>query len=149
MLAFRGLNLSATLETSRHNITRDFFQPLLSTALQYDRGVGYFSSGWLRINAEGMAEFAAHGGRARWITSPILDPKELNEYQDLSLKIARLINNDDIDAEEALEMLLIKRARLLNTAQGKLTALSAVLRSLKRIDHALFYCAPEQMDGSL
>jgi len=71
---------------------------------------------------------------------------ELSEYQELSHKIARLMNSDYTDAQEALEMLLIKRARLLNTAQGKLAALSAILRSLKRVDHALFYCAPEQID---
>ncbi len=40
--------------------------------MMYDRGVGYFSSGWLRVAAKGMAEFAANGGHARWITSPIL-----------------------------------------------------------------------------
>lgn len=74
-----------------------------------------------------------------------LTDTELSEYQELSHKIARLMNSDDLDVEEALEMLLIKRARLLNTAQGKLTALSAVLTSLQRLDHALFYCAPEQM----
>jgi superfamily II DNA or RNA helicase len=41
--------------------------------VKYDRGVGFFSSGWLRIAAKGMAEFAENGGHARWVTSPILD----------------------------------------------------------------------------
>mgnify|MGYP000125223841 CR=1 FL=1 len=76
MASLRSLNLPATFETSRHDITRAFFLPLLATATQYDRGVGYFSSGWLRINAEGLAEFASHGGKARWITSPILDQQD-------------------------------------------------------------------------
>lgn len=73
MASLRSINLPPTLETSRHDVTRDFFHPLLATATRYDRGVGYFSSGWLRINATGMAAFAANGGQARWITSPILD----------------------------------------------------------------------------
>src|SRR5687767_2427167 len=60
------------LDTSRADIVREFFAPALVTSTYYDRGVGYFSSGWLRINAAGMAAFAANGGRARWITSPIL-----------------------------------------------------------------------------
>ncbi len=40
--------------------------------MYYDRGVGFFSSGWIRLAAEGLAKFAANGGRARWVTSPIL-----------------------------------------------------------------------------
>lgn len=69
---FRNLQLPATLETSRHNISSEFFGPLLSNATRYDRGVGFFSSSWLRINTAGMATFATNGGQARWITSPIL-----------------------------------------------------------------------------
>ena len=70
--SFSSLDLPLMLETSRHDITREFFTPLLARASQYDRGVGFFSSGWLRLNALGMAAFAANNGRARWITSPIL-----------------------------------------------------------------------------
>jgi len=76
MASLRSLNLPLTLETSRHDLTREFFTPLLATATRYDRGVGFFSSGWLRINAAGMADFASRGGRARWITSPSLDQQD-------------------------------------------------------------------------
>ena len=63
---------SYTLDTSSHDIVGDFFVPMLQNATRYDRGVGYFSSGWLRATAQGMVAFAANGGHARWITSPIL-----------------------------------------------------------------------------
>jgi len=72
MPILRNLPFPTTLETSRHNIGNEFFAPLLANAIRYDRGVGFFSSSWLRINAAGMAAFAANGGQARWITSPIL-----------------------------------------------------------------------------
>jgi hypothetical protein len=81
MLSLRSLNLPATLETSSHNLVKDFFTPVLTCAQRYDRGVGFFSSAWLRINAHGMLAFAAHGGRARWITSPILDPTDWEALQ--------------------------------------------------------------------
>ena len=64
------------MDTSSHNLVRGFFEPVLSCARRYDRGVGFFSSSWLRINAQGMVAFAANGGRARWVTSPILDPAD-------------------------------------------------------------------------
>jgi superfamily II DNA or RNA helicase len=64
------------MDTSRNDLTEDFFKPLLAASCRYDRGVGFFSSAWLRVNASGMVAFAANGGHARWITSPILAPKD-------------------------------------------------------------------------
>lgn len=66
------LDLPSFLDTSSSDLIDDFFVPLLVHATRYDRGVGYFSSGWLRMAAKGMAQFAANGGQARWVTSPIL-----------------------------------------------------------------------------
>lgn len=76
MKSFPDLNLPMMMDTSTHDLTSMFFTPLLSSSLRYDRGVGYFSSGWLRINCNGMVVFAANTGRARWVTSPILDEED-------------------------------------------------------------------------
>ncbi len=72
----RKHNSSRGFESSSDSITAAFFGPALSDSLLYDRGVGYFSSGWLRLAATGMAAFAANGGRARWVTSPILSESD-------------------------------------------------------------------------
>jgi hypothetical protein len=72
----RSLSLPAFMDTSSHSLVRGFFEPVLTCSHHYDRGVGFFSSSWLRINAQGMVAFAANGGRARWVTSPILDPAD-------------------------------------------------------------------------
>jgi superfamily II DNA or RNA helicase len=77
-LNFRQLNIPSGLNTSDHNLSVDFFVPLLSAATAYDRGVGYFSSGWLRINSAGLVDFCKNGGKARWITSPILSEADWN-----------------------------------------------------------------------
>src|SRR5947209_634996 len=73
MKSLKDLNNVSVMDTSNHDLTREFFTPLLSNSIRYDRGVGFFSSSWLRINSYGMVAFANHGGRARWVTSPILD----------------------------------------------------------------------------
>lgn len=62
--------------TSEHGLINEFFVPALSASVAYDRGVGFFSSGWVRAAAKGMLAFAGNGGRARWITSPILDERD-------------------------------------------------------------------------
>lgn len=64
------------INTSDNDLDLEFYIPCLKWASRYDRGVGYFSSGWIEKNARGMAEFAEHGGHARWIISPILDEKD-------------------------------------------------------------------------
>ncbi len=69
----KSLSFPAFLDTSSADLINEFFVPALSSSLLYDRGVGYFSSGWLRLAAKGMVEFAKNGGRARWVTSSILD----------------------------------------------------------------------------
>jgi hypothetical protein len=73
-MSLRDAFFARTIDTSSHYIVDDFFVPMLQNATRYDRGVGYFSSGWLQENAKGMVEFAEKGGRARWITSPITPP---------------------------------------------------------------------------
>ncbi|GJM41422.1 MAG: DNA-repair protein [Ardenticatenaceae bacterium] len=76
-MSLTTLDLPIAIDTSSHNIVQDFYKPALSAAVQYDRGVGFFSSGWLRQVAQGMATFAQNGGKARLITSPILAKKDL------------------------------------------------------------------------
>lgn len=64
------------LATSTHNLLERFYVPALARSVSYDRGVGYFTSNWLRLAAAGLAGLAANGGKARIIASPKLDPDD-------------------------------------------------------------------------
>src|SRR3712207_528663 len=77
----REASLPPVLNTSANNLIADFFQPALMAAVRYDRGVGYFSASWLRLAATGMSVFAANGGHARWVTSPILNEDDWKALQ--------------------------------------------------------------------
>ncbi|MEW6213171.1 MAG: hypothetical protein AB1631_33045 [Acidobacteriota bacterium] len=68
-----SLTFPPVIDTSSNDLIADFFAPALSASVRYDRGVGFFSSGWLKIAASGMHQFASNGGRARGVTSPVLD----------------------------------------------------------------------------
>lgn len=70
------MHLPPIMDTSRNDLMRDLFVPILKESCQYSRGVGYFSSGWLRMACEGLIPFAHNNGHARWITSPILDERD-------------------------------------------------------------------------
>lgn len=77
-MGLRDLDVRFTYDTSTSDFIRDFFVPLLSESISYDRGVGFFSSGWLRVASEGMIAFAANGGKARWVISPVLTAQDWN-----------------------------------------------------------------------
>ena len=76
-LRLSGIN-SGSYDSTSTDICGLVLNDLIKASLRYDRGVGYFSSGWLRMASSGMASFANNGGRARWITSPILAEMDWN-----------------------------------------------------------------------
>jgi superfamily II DNA or RNA helicase len=78
---FRDLNPPAVIDTADTDFISEFYAPLLSRAVRYDRGVGFFSSSWIESAARGMADLAENGGVARWITSPILGEEDWKAIQ--------------------------------------------------------------------
>ena len=72
-----------------------------------------------------------------------LDDEEMVKYEDLSKRIRRLAGQGHSvdDSDSPLQMLLIKRARVLKQARQKVPAASAILRSEYRPgDRWLVYC---------
>lgn len=102
-MALPNLNIGSSYNTSKDDLIKSFFEPLLQNSISCDRGVGYFSSGWLSEAFIGMADFIRNGGRARWITSPILSKEDWNALvlgdsakHDEILKQALEISIDDL-----------------------------------------------------
>lgn len=87
----------SSMNTSGDDLVREFFEPALNRAIRYDRAVGYFSSGWLRANARGMLQFAANGGRGRWVTSPILAEADWNALRSGEAARTDSVLRDTID----------------------------------------------------
>ena len=73
-----------SINTSRMNPLTELFQPALKASLKYDVAVGYFSTAWVRDAAEGIAEFATNGGRARWLISPEIQPSDFTTFETLT-----------------------------------------------------------------
>lgn len=91
-MPLRDLPLRPVLETSTRDLVREFFVPALRESVNYDRGVGYFTSSWLKLVAGGLAGLARNGGRARIVASPILEAGDW----------AALREGEDARAEPAL-----------------------------------------------
>ena len=72
-MSFRDLNIKSCYESGIDDIIEDFYVPVLSASMQYDRIAGFFSSSALAIASRGLHDFINHQGKMRIITSPILN----------------------------------------------------------------------------
>lgn len=96
------------LDTSGDNLIDELYTPCLKWAERFDRGVGYFTTGWLTYNVAGLSDFASRGGKMRLITSPILSTEDTDaiigaENQDGSAFLrleAALLENVEILKQE-------------------------------------------------
>lgn len=68
--------LKVCLDTSEDNLIDELYTPCLKWAERFDRGVGYFTTGWLTYNVTGLSDFVSRGGKMRLITSPILSTED-------------------------------------------------------------------------
>lgn len=73
IMSLQALPTHPHFATSTHKLLDELYIPALTRSTSYDRGVGYFTSNWLRLAASGLAALAANQGKARIIASPILD----------------------------------------------------------------------------
>ena len=102
------------LDTSEDNLINELYTPCLKWAERFDRGVGYFTTGWLTYNVAGLSDFASRGGKMRLITSPILSTQDTDaiigtEIQDgsafLRLEAALLDNVETLKQEMESDIL--------------------------------------------
>ena len=103
---FTEVEWPRVIETSEVNFAVDFYNPLLSRAIEYKRGVGYFTTGWLESVSRGIVNLAENGGTAKWIASPILDDDDWQAIKegeaarsDPQLKAALEDSIDSLQAE--------------------------------------------------
>lgn len=93
------------LDTSEYDLIEELYLPRLKWADRFDRGVGFFTTGWITYNVTGLSDFASRGGKMRLITSPILS----NEDTDA------IINSEGNNGEafKRLEAALLDNVRVL------------------------------------
>ena len=75
------LDIPPVIDTADTDFIWDFFNPVLTRSIEYKRGVGFFTSGWLRNASHGIAGLAENGGRAKWIISPKLSEEDWEAFQ--------------------------------------------------------------------
>ena len=77
-MSFRDIGIAYSYETGRDDPVNEFYVPLLSEAVTYDRIAGFFTSASLAIAARGIAGLIRNRGTMRIIACPRLDEKDVS-----------------------------------------------------------------------
>ncbi|UTY39271.1 phospholipase D-like domain-containing protein [Allocoprobacillus halotolerans] len=77
-MSLKDINIESEYRIPRDNIVSDFYLPVLSQAVQYDRSVGYFSSDALIKISYGICQLIQNGGKIRLLVSPNLSEEDYN-----------------------------------------------------------------------
>lgn len=72
----RDLTIDAVYDSENHDLVREVQVPLLAQSQEYLRGVGFFSSGWLRLASDGIVALVESGGRIRVVASPVFEEED-------------------------------------------------------------------------
>lgn len=96
------------------------------------------------VHRYGLAEALEDGVLTPYMYHPLLvslEPDETERYEELTAKLAKFgISDEASDLTEGAKALLLKRARLLASARGKLPILRGLLEAHRNGSHMLIYC---------
>lgn len=99
----KNLHLLPVYDSADYDLVQDLMVPLLQNSTSYLRGVGFFTSGWLRLAAHGLSQLIENGGKAKIVLSPMLERTDWEAFQlgeeaksNETLKNILMKNIDDI-----------------------------------------------------
>jgi superfamily II DNA or RNA helicase len=76
-MSLKSLAIKDEYRSLLHDVTKEFYIPLLSNAIEYKRAVGFFSSTVLSQIAGGVASLASNGGKIQVVASPYLSDEDI------------------------------------------------------------------------
>lgn len=76
-MSFKDIQIKTEYRSGQSNVIGDFYVPVLSHAIRYQRAVGFFSSTALIQIARGIAELVSNGGKIQLIVSPRLSNEDI------------------------------------------------------------------------
>lgn len=114
-MALKDIEWDFVYRSGDQNLLKEFYTPALSSAVQYDRAVGYFSSQVLMMNLQGISSLIKNNGFMRLIIGHPLEEDEflalkhgheLNRFfNDLNIKLIALIEESKEKKLNKLELL--------------------------------------------
>ena len=80
-MGLRELTIKSEYRSFIDDVVKDFYIPLLSEAVLYQRAVGFFSSSALSMISRGIDGLIKNGGKIQIVASPRLTEEDYIEIQ--------------------------------------------------------------------
>ena len=80
-MSFKDVEIKQEYRSFNDNMVEDFYYPLLSKAILYERAVGFFSSTALIEISKGISGLVENGGKIRLIASPKLSGEDVEAIE--------------------------------------------------------------------
>ena len=78
-MSFKDLYIKKEYRSFNDDIVKDFYTPVLTEAVLYQRAVGFFSSSALVMLTKGIEGMIENGGRIEIVASPRLSKEDVDE----------------------------------------------------------------------
>ena len=92
-MSFKDIEIKTEYRSGKSNVIGDFYIPVLSHAVKYQRAVGFFSSTALIQIARGISELVSNGGKIQLIVSPRLSKEDIYAIKTGYSQREEIINN--------------------------------------------------------
>ena len=112
-MSFKKLELRSSYNSSRQDIVKEFYIPVLAEAISYNRIVGYFNSYSLMLIVDGLKEFISNNGKMRLLCGANLDIDDENAIINASSIAQELSDNFLEELDSISEDIHLNRIRLL------------------------------------
>lgn len=99
-MSFRAIEINHSYESGQDDLICDFYVPVLSNTVRYDRIAGFFSSSSLAVAAEGVASLIKNNGTMRIIACQKLSKNDIEMIEKCVLNLDEVINEkfvSDVD----------------------------------------------------
>lgn len=80
-MSFKDLHILKHYTTYKNEIVKEFYTPILSETVLYQRSVGFFSSTSMIALTKGLSTLAKNGGRIQFIVSPNLSQEDIQAIE--------------------------------------------------------------------
>jgi superfamily II DNA or RNA helicase len=102
-VSLRDLEFKTVYYSDSHNLLKEFYVPVLSNAIKYNRIAGYFSSNALAIAAKGIADLVKRGGKIKLIANVVLAQHDQDSIKRAIEEKEQSILHEIVDLEDQLK----------------------------------------------
>lgn len=96
-MGFKALELNNVYSSESHDILHEFYIPVLTEAIKYNRMSSYFSSKSLAVAAKGILNLIKNDGNMKLITSPMFTKEDIKVLKDVNDNPQKYISDNILE----------------------------------------------------